>query len=195
MPAPSLRVPNLLLAAIVLLGAGGCGEQETVEEPGVRGPGTVRVWNREARSEGLKPTVIRFDALRQASAGFEDLEFSSVLIRRPLSDGTMWIHSAKGRYRSVESTAARGQQELTLAGPVHFTGMYSGLPFTGSAATAIVPLGKEAVELTDVQLVHDGSVLTTPRAVLSEAATDMGRSSFRPGAAAVSALLGAVPAP
>ena len=190
-----------LLFLLVLALAAGCGVQEEADEPGVRGPVVFRLWDRQARAQSLPPTVIRADAVHQAGADFDDLTMVPVLVRRPLADGVVWIHAPSGRFQAEQRAAVKGasssgprDQEIALEGPVHLTGMIRGLPITGSAATAVVPRGREVLELTDLRLVRGGTLMTAPKAELADRTlTASGPVSIAPGSPAMTAVLGALP--
>jgi len=178
------------LLAVVLLG--GCGVQEEAQEPGVRGPVIFRLWDHQAREQGLPPTVVRTAAVRQVDASFHDLEMVPVQIRRPLEDGEIWIHAPTGHFHAEGDADKR--PSVTLQGPVHLTGVVRGVPVSGSAATADVPPGRSVIVLTDVHLVRGGMLMTTPRAELSDKLmVAEGPVSIAPGAPAMAAVLGAVP--
>ena len=187
---PPLRA---LLPLPVLCLLAGCGVQEEADKPGVRGPVVFRIWDRQAREQGAPPTVVRADAVQQADAGFDDLTMVPVLVRRPLPDGVVWIHAPSGRFQA-KGADGRKAQEFELAGPVHLTGTVRGLPVSGYAETAAVPRGSERLELTGVQLVRGGSLMTAPRAeVADRELTAHGPVSVAPGAPAMTAVLGAIP--
>ena len=178
------------LSAVVLLD--GCGVQEEAQDPGVRGPVVFRLWDHQARQQGLPPTVVRTAAVRQVDASFHDLEMIPVQIRRPLADGEVWIHAPKGHFHAEGDADKR--PSVTLQGPVHLTGIIRGIPVSGSAATADVPPGRAVMVLTDVQLVRGGMLMTTPRAEISDGSlVAQGPVSIAPGAPAMAAVLGAVP--
>ena len=180
---------RLFLCAVTLLALAGCGSDEEAVEPGVRGPVVFRLWDGDARAAGLPPTVVRADAVRQANLGFDDLEMVPVLVRRPLPDGVLWIHAPKGRFQ-----AAGKVQELSLTGPVYFSGVVRGVPVGGSAAQAEVPRGQRVLKLTDVQLVRGGTLITAPSADLTDGLlSSPGPVRMAPGAPAMAAVLGAVP--
>ena len=179
----------VVLAAVLL---GGCGVQEEAQEPGVRGPVVFRLWDRKARQEGLPPTVVRTSAVRQVDASFHDLEMVPVQIRRPLTDGEVWIFAPTGHFHAEGDADKR--PSVTLQGPLHLTGVVRGIPVSGSADTADVPPGRAVIVLTNVQLVRGGMLMTTPRAEISDGMiTAQGPVSIAPGAPAVAAVLGAVP--
>jgi hypothetical protein len=182
--------PFVFLVALGLLA--GCGGQEDTDAPGIRGPVVFRLWDRAARAANQAPVVIRTDAVHQKSAAFDDLEMVPVLIRRPLADGVLWIHAPQGSFQSAGESGPGRNQQASLQGPVHLTGVMSGLPVSGSAATAVVPPGRQVLEMTDVRLVRGGMVLSTPRATLSDGAVQMeGPVSMAPGSPAMTAVLGA----
>jgi hypothetical protein len=104
------------------------------------------------------------------------------------------VHAPSGTFQAIGSGPGRAEQEITLVGPVHLTGMIRGLPVSGMAATASVPRGTQTLELTDVRLVRGGMVMTTPRARLSEGSlVAQGPVDMSPGSSALTAVLGAVP--
>jgi hypothetical protein len=178
--------------ALVIALLAGCGAQEDTDVPGIRGPVVFRLWDRAARASGQAPVVIRTDAVHQKSAAFDDLEMVPVLIRRPLADGVLWIHAPQGTFQSAGDSGPGRKQQASLQGPVHLTGTISGLPVSGSAATAIVPPGRQVLELTDVRLVRGGMVLSTPRSTLSDGELQMsGPVELAPGSPAMTAVLGA----
>lgn len=173
----------------VAVALSGCGGDEEIAEPGVRGPVVFRLWDTETRAGGLPPTVVRADAVRQANLGFDDLEMIPVLVRRPVPEGVLWIHAPKGRFQAVGRT-----QELSLTGPVYVTGMLRGIPVGGSAAQAEVPRGQRVLHLTDVHLVRGGMLITAPTADLSDGKlSSPGPVHIAPGAPAIAAVLGAIP--
>lgn len=181
---------GLVLIAVVVLA--GCGAQDEAQEPGVRGPVVFRLWDRQARQQGLPPTVIRTSAVRQVDSDFRDLEMVPVQVRRPLADGELWIHAPTGRFHADGDQGAR--QSVALQGPVHLTGVLRGVPVSGSAATADVPPGTSVLVLTDLQLVRGGMLMTTPHAELSDGRlVASGPVSMAPGAPAMAAVLGSVP--
>lgn len=169
-----------------------CGVQEEAQEPGVRGPVVFRLWDRQARQHNQAPTVVRTAAVHQVDASFHDMQMVPVQIRRPLSDGEVWIYAPTGHFHAEGDADKR--PSVTLQGPVYLTGMMRGLPVSGSAATADVPPGRSIIVLTDVQLVRGGLLMTTPRAELSDGQVlAHGPVSLAPGAPAMAAVLGAVP--
>jgi hypothetical protein len=190
-----LRPALSLISGFLLLGLAGCGVQDTVDEPGVRGPVVFRIWDRAARASDAPPTVVRADAVRQTSSGFDDLEMLPVLIRRPVSDGVLWVHAPSGTFKAAAKAADGDRaQEIALAGPVHFTGILGGIPVSGCASDAAVPRGGSHLELHDIQFVRGGSLLTAPRAELVEGAIRAdGPVRIGPGAPALTAALAALP--
>lgn len=192
-----LRRLFICSAAFALSALAGCGVQEEVDEPGVRGPVVFRIWDRQARAAGALPTVIRADAVRQTTSGFDDLEMVPVLIRHPLTDGVLWVHAPSGIFKAATAAIAGGsgrEQEIALTGPVHFTGFLGGLPLSGYATSAQVPRGGSNLELSDLQLVRGGSLMTTPRATIADGAISAdGPVRIGPGAPALTAALGAIP--
>ena len=181
----------LALASLLALtlSLSSCGNDEELAEPGVRGPVVFRLWDAQARADGLPPTVVRADAVRQANLGFDDLEMVPVLVRRPVSDGVLWIHSPKGRFQ-----AAGRAQELSLTGPVYVSGVLRGVPVGGSAARADVPRGQRVLVLQDLQLVRGGMLITAPSAELTDGKLSTpGPMRVAPGAPAMAAVLGSVP--
>ena len=160
----------------------------------MRGPLVFRVWNAQDRAAGAPPTIIRADGIRQGNADFTDLTMVPVLVRRPLPDGVVWVHAPSGSFQAIGSDSGKAENEISLVGPVHLTGVVRGLPVSGVAATATVPRGTETLELTEVRLVRGGMVMTTPRARLAEGLlVAQGPVDMSPGAPALTAVLGAVP--
>ena len=182
-PLPPLL---LVLAAMVL---GGCGTEAESEDPGIRGPVVFRLWDRQARARGLPPTVVRADGVRQATLGFDDLEMVPVLVRRPLPEGVVWIHAPTGHLQGQDR-----DQQLSLSGPVHLSGVIRGVPVCGSAARAEVPRGQQVLRLFDVRLVRGGMLMTAPSVDLTDRLmTSPGPVRTAPGAPALCAALGSVP--
>ena len=160
----------------------------------MRGPLVFRVWNAKDRAAGTPPTIIRADSVRQGNADFSDLTMVPVLVRRPLAEGVVWVHSPSGTFQAIGSGSGKAEQEITLTGPVHLTGVVRGLPVSGVAATATVPRGTQTLELTEIRLVRGGMVMTTPRARLAEGTmVAEGPADMSPGSPALTAILGAVP--
>jgi hypothetical protein len=169
-----------------------CGVQEEAQEPGVRGPVILRMWDRQVRQQGLPPTVVRTAAVHQVDSAFQDLRMVPVQIRHPLRDGELWIYSPTGHFHA--SGESDQQPQVSLQGPVYVTGVMRGLPVSGSAATADVPPGRSLIILTDVRLVRGGMLMTTPTAEISDGhVLAHGPVSLAPGAPAIAAVLGAVP--
>jgi hypothetical protein len=193
MPGPPSAAMQRLAFLVALTGLlTGCGVQEEAQEPGVRGPVVLRLWARQARQQGLPPTVVRTAAVHQVDSAFQDMQMVPVQIRHPLRDGELWIYSPTGHFHA--SGESDKQPQVSLQGPVYVTGVMRGLPVSGSAATADVPPGRSVIILTDVRLVRGGMLMTTPTAEISEGQVlAHGPVSLAPGAPAITAVLGAIP--
>lgn len=181
---PSVRRSALLLAALVLAG---CADDEAERpEEGARGPLVMRIWDREARATpGAPPTTLVAQRARQRGLG-EEIRLDEVLLRRPLEGGgALYVHAAEA--------LAGDSSGVVMPGPVRLTGVWRGLPFTGTADQARIPANGH-LELTALRLARGGTLATAPLLIaLREQVSVQGALRVQPGAPAANAALAALP--
>jgi hypothetical protein len=179
---------GLLVAVLVLLA--GCGAKESTEEPGARGPVIMRWWDRRALEQRQAPTVITTQRLAETGKRFAALDLEPVLLRHPIEGGMLWLEAPHGAFdRSAHAT-----NRLACPGPIAIHGWVQGRPVVGAASQAHVQAGGRELELTDLALVQNGRLTTTPLAALAQGrGRAAGPFQVRPGAPAVLAALAAVP--
>ena len=138
---------ELVLAAVVLLAATGCGQAPELPPAGAEG-GELRIW----RPGAALPTRIRAVAVRQPGPDPRQLELEGVAAMVPLDDGRCHLAAPSGRYDALATT------RLGLDGPVALHGWGAGGPFTGTAGGARVVGPERELVLDDVALVHAGQL-------------------------------------
>lgn len=177
--------PLLPLAAALLLAAG-CDEEGAAQAPsGAQGPLVLRVWDKDARATpGAPPTTLLAGRAEQRGLA-EAVLLSPVLVRRPLDDGVLYVHA--------DQAAAGGGKGIELPGPVHLSGLWRGLPFTGTAARAAMPAGGR-LQLSDLRLAHGGQLASVPSATADRTRIELGGPlAAAPGAPAIATALAALP--
>lgn len=174
----------LLIALLALAGCDDGADQDA--QAGARGPLVMRIWDREARAvPGAAPTTLVAMRAEQRGLG-EEVRLREVLVRRPLEGaGALYVHAA-------EAVAGDGRG-VVMPGPVHLTGMWRGLPFTGTADQARIPSNGH-LELTELRLARGGTLVTAPLlTALREQVAVTGALRALPGAPAANAALAALP--
>ncbi len=158
-------------ACVGLVGAGlllaACGSSGVaLPAPGASGLVVVRLWE----AKGGPPAMLQSRRVRQVGSTFDQLALEPVVMRLPASDGVVYIAAASGLY------SEKGVDTITLSAPVHFTGVWRGLPLAGRADTATIDHRTHAMMLTGVEVVYAGLTQTTPWAkVLENQAISFGK--------------------
>ena len=159
------------LACAALAGAGvflaACGSSgAALPAPGASGLVVVRLWE----AKGGPPAMLQSRHVKQVGATFDQLRLEPVVMRLPASDGVVYIAAADGTY------SEQAEVTITLSAPVHFTGVWRGLPLAGRADTATIDHKTHAMELKGVEVVYAGLTQTTPWAkVLENQAISFGK--------------------
>lgn len=173
-----------LFAALLLIA--GCEDEDASQAPaGAQGPLVLRVWDKDARAQpGAPPTTLVAGRAEQRGLA-EAVRLSPVLIRRPIEGGVVYVHAGEA--------AVGGGQGVDLPGPVHLSGTWRGLPFTGVAEHAALPAGGR-LELSGLRLARGGLLATVPQAVATrERIVVQGPLEVSPGAPAITTALAALP--
>lgn len=173
-----------LLAALLL--TAGCQDEAASQAPaGAQGPLVLRVWDKDARAQpGSPPTTLVAGRAEQRGLA-EAVRLSPVLVRRPIDGGVLYVHAGEA--------AAGGGKGVDLPGPVHLSGTWRGLPFTGVAERAALPAGGR-LELSGLRLARGGLLATVPRAIANrERIVVEGPLEVAPGAPAITTALAALP--
>ena len=176
MPSASATTPSggrflRRSACAALAGAGlflaACGSSgAALPAPGASGLVVVRLWE----ANGGAPALLQSRRVRQVGATFDQLQLEPVVMRLPASDGVVYIAAESGIY------SEKAVDTITLSPPVHFTGVWRGLPLAGRADTAIIDHRTHAMLLTGVEVVYAGLTQTTPWAkVLENQAISFGK--------------------
>lgn len=152
------RVRGAALIGAGLLLAACAGTAPSLPEPGARGLVVVRLWD----AKGGAPAMLQSRRVRQVGTSFDRLELEPVVMRLPASDGVVYIAADSGIY------SERDEATITLSEPVHFTGMWRGLPLAGRADRATIDHRTHVMSLTRVEATYAGLNQTTPWATVLE---------------------------
>ena len=154
-----LRRAVTAASAVALLALASCGSSGgALPAPGASGLVVVRLWE----AKGGPPAMLQSRHVRQVGSTFDRLELEPVVMRLPASDGVVYIAAASGVY------SEKGVDTIVLSAPVHFTGVWRGLPLAGLADTATIDHKTHAMTLTGVEVVYAGLTQTTPWAKVLE---------------------------
>ncbi len=188
-----------LMPGLLLFGLVGCTVQEAPDAPGINGRLVLRLWDREARANGLPPAVVTAQVVRQDGLDFDRLTMEPVTLKRPLKEGEIWLLSSRGRYQ-LEGSELQPQPQphgddratIALEPPIRLSGWMRGVPVAGTAAGCSIDPGGRRIVLDDVVLVRDGMRLTGKR-MLIDAGSVQGMTGLVPGGTVVSTGLAALP--
>jgi hypothetical protein len=148
-------VRPLLALAVLLLAA--CGGSKPLPPPGATG--TVRFYIWDERVD--RPTVVTATRIRQEGLHLDTLELLPVVMQVALPEGNLTVDAPS-------ATWDRKNGVLTFAEPVLISGRLRGQPVLGRAKGATIDRSTRTLELTELELVHAGARMTTPRARLGQ---------------------------
>jgi hypothetical protein len=185
------RLP--ILASIALLCAG-CGEVADPPAPGVDGVIDIRWWD----AKGGAPALLRAQGVKQLEGGFDQLDFSHVVLRLPSASGVAVVSAPRAKYRAKERISVRlddGSDE-SVEGAVRFLVSQDGQPVAGRARRAEYDHEARVLTLTSVEVFRQGQRQWLAWATLDENGPKAwGQVKALPGMPAVTAAVAALPLP
>lgn len=181
------------LAFIALLCAG-CGEIAQPPAPGVDGTIDIRWWD----AKGGAPVLMRAKGVKQLEGGFDQLDFSQVVLRLPNKAGVAVISAPRASYRAKEriSVTLDSGTGVDQEGAVRFLVTQDGQPLAGRATRAEFDRETRTLLLKSVEVMWQGQRQWTEWAKLSEDKPyEWGPLKALPSMPALTAAIAALPLP